>query len=273
MGASGARAPGADDDELLGAHAGGDEAAILEQGSPGGEYRAERVRAPGHDVDGEPVGGKAAHRLIDPVERRVHQQQAAAGSEQRGRLVADTVEDHPAVAPPVPRACCPVLGQPVGGRRDVGRVGDDDVEALAGDRAAEVPAADSHSAPPQVGVEPGAGQRSPGEVDGGDAAAGDAGGYGRYRTGAGPELEHPGTRGGAVGQLPTHDVGEQPGVALHGVHTGEAHNGQVSPGPGGPTREFGPGLGPPPHSTTLSAGRTRGGARGNGHRTSSSVRW
>ena len=135
------RLAAADDDDLLVALAGREEALGLERVDARGHERAERAAAARDDLGlaGRPPRRSASVRSVPSSDECVSRTKPP-GRRWSGAPAMIRSSTRAPVAPGVPRALRAGGRQLVVLARDVGRVGDDRVEALAGDRREQVAA-------------------------------------------------------------------------------------------------------------------------------------
>src|SRR3954470_3280613 len=181
-------APAQDHDVLLAAAA-RQQGGLLEMADARGHQRAQRPALAQRHVDLQAGALHRRHRGVEPAHLGVHDEQDTAGAQVRRRLLEQAVQHEAAVAAGVPGALRAAGRQHVGGRRHVGRVGDDHVEARVAELGEEVAAqgADPHAVEPRV--EPRGEHRPPREVDGGDVARAAARRADRQRAAAGAHVE------------------------------------------------------------------------------------
>ncbi|GAA2614400.1 hypothetical protein GCM10010304_79220 [Streptomyces roseoviolaceus] len=165
-------------------------------------------------VPGQNRYGLLRRRRYQAVpQRRLHEQEHPARTQQGGRLPADPVDDQPPVTARVPgtgrAARLPVARR----RRHVRRIGQDQIERLSAHGIEEVAVPDAEGESRQPGVQPRGPHGGPGHVNSGHPETA-ARGLESQGAGPGAHVEDLRARGQRlVGQ----GAGQQLGVVLRGV--------------------------------------------------------
>ena len=201
------RRPAPDHEHVLLAAAGLEQAALLQHLDPRAVQRAQRAALAAQHGRLETTGAHRVQRPLLPGDRGVDHQHRAARVQVRGRLGEQGVEQLTAVVPGVPGPGLPARRRVVL-RGHVGRVGDDEVEALVAQRFEQAAAHGPQPGAVQERVEPRGGHRAPGQVHGGDSLG--ARQRGRHGDGAaaGAEVEDRVARA----ELLARGIGEHPRV-------------------------------------------------------------
>ena len=147
--------PGSNDHEFLVALPGFDESAGFEHGGTQAHNGAKGHRAAGEHLGLQAGAGKVAEGDAVVTHGGVDKQHHAPRREENGSFGADAVQHDTSVDATIPAASDPMSGQYGRSRRDVGRIGQDEVVVLACHRFAQVAAPHGARNTAQAAVEPG----------------------------------------------------------------------------------------------------------------------
>ncbi len=206
---------GSDDHQFFLALPGFDQSSGFEHGGPGAHDRAERHRAPGDNLGLQPGVSKALEGDVLVAQCGMDHQDHPLWSEQIGSFGAEAIHDQSPVQAPVPAAADPVPRQRIVGSRNVGRVGQDEIELLAGYRPTQVPPAHCARHPTQTAVKPRRSNRAQRQIHRSDRSRASPCGGQRQRPGASADIQHT-----AASRIATsvQNLDQERGVAVDRVH-------------------------------------------------------